>query len=94
MDWAHTQAYQISQVMELAMMFMLEAMAGVLSDRERIHRRRAEDLAVERDEALVDLRDTVDSLRRADRLATLGTLAAGMAHELKNPLALRPGGHL
>lgn len=32
------------------------------------------------------IRDLEDQLRRSDRLAALGTLAAGLAHEIKNPL--------
>ncbi|MBI3815113.1 MAG: PAS domain S-box protein [Nitrospinae bacterium] len=31
-------------------------------------------------------RELEDTLKKADRLASLGTLAAGMAHEIKNPL--------
>jgi two-component system nitrogen regulation sensor histidine kinase GlnL len=31
-------------------------------------------------------REVEEDLKRADRLATLGTLAAGMAHEIRNPL--------
>lgn len=31
-------------------------------------------------------RELEEDLKRADRLATLGTLAAGLAHEIKNPL--------
>ncbi len=37
-----------------------------------------------RDQAGV--RDLKDRMRRADRLATLGLIAAGIAHEVKNPL--------
>ncbi len=37
-----------------------------------------------RDQAGV--RDLKDRMRRSDRLAVLGTLAAGIAHEIKNPL--------
>lgn len=36
-------------------------------------------------------RRTRDDLLRADRLAALGTLAAGMAHEIKNPLGAIAG---
>jgi len=33
-----------------------------------------------------DLRDAEQSLQRAERLASIGTLAAGIAHEINNPL--------
>jgi len=33
-----------------------------------------------------NIRELEDAVRHADRLSTLGTLAAGLAHEIKNPL--------
>ncbi len=36
---------------------------------------------------LTKLREMEEDLKRADRLAAIGTLAAGMAHEIRNPLA-------
>src|SRR5205814_10323934 len=36
---------------------------------------------------LVKLRQVQNEMQRADRLASLGTLAAGVAHEVRNPLA-------
>jgi PAS domain S-box-containing protein len=42
-------------------------------------------VAIGRD--LSDRKQTEERLKRADRLASLGTLAAGVAHELNNPLA-------
>ncbi len=35
---------------------------------------------------LARLREVQDQMQRADRLASLGTLAAGVAHEIRNPL--------
>jgi len=36
---------------------------------------------------LTKLREMEEELKRADRLAAIGSLAAGMAHEIRNPLA-------
>lgn len=35
---------------------------------------------------LTNIRELEQAIRNADRLSTLGTLAAGLAHEIKNPL--------
>src|SRR5512138_626207 len=35
---------------------------------------------------LTNIRELEEAVRKADRLSTLGTLAAGLAHEIKNPL--------
>ena len=73
LHWKHSEAYQTSQILELAMFGVVAIVAGLLSDRERALRLQAEESA--------------ESLRRADRLSALGTLTAGMAHEIRNPLA-------
>jgi signal transduction histidine kinase len=43
-------------------------------------------IAIENARLVEDLRRSREQVRRADRLGTLGTLAAGMAHEINNPL--------
>ncbi|MGI9590013.1 MAG: ATP-binding protein [Myxococcota bacterium] len=43
-------------------------------------------IALQNAQLVDDLRRSREQVRRADRLGTLGTLAAGLAHEINNPL--------
>ena len=50
----------------------------------------------ELEQTLEDLRDATDRLVESEKMSTLGSIAAGMAHELNNPVAaiLRASDHL
>jgi two-component system, NtrC family, sensor histidine kinase HydH len=54
-------------------LIVIAVVTGVLADRDHAQQRRLE--------------QNVETLRRADRLAAIGQLSAGLAHEIRNPLA-------
>jgi signal transduction histidine kinase len=86
LHWGHEPLYRSNQLAEILLFVVIGIVAGGLIDRIRRereqHRKTAEELA----RAYERLQATFERLRLVDRLSALGTLSAGMAHEIKNPL--------
>jgi len=86
--WHHADFnYAVNQYTELALFFFVGALVGALGDRSRVARERAERSAAELQRAYGELRTTFEQLVLADRLTSLGELAASVMHEVRNPLA-------
>ena len=79
--------YAISQYTETAFFILLGMFVGLLSERERGHRLALEERTKELNRVYRELQQSFEQLKRADRLSTIGQLAASLAHEIRTPLA-------
>lgn len=84
-------AHGIEKALEILLYNVVGIVTGLLVDRERRQRERAETLVRSLEDTLEDKRLMEAELVRAGRLSALGELTAGLAHEIKNPLASLKG---
>ncbi len=85
-DWTVFPLYAFNQYAEIFLFHALALVIGLLSLKDRRRTRKLEQTSGELAEAYRKLQETFEQLRKADRLAALGELSAGIAHEIRNPL--------
>ena len=84
----------VFRLIEILMYHVIGALTGVMSSRARLALIAEKDARLEREQAYDDLKaktrllfEMEEQLRRSERLAALGRMSAGLAHEIRNPLA-------
>lgn len=86
LTWRHRPDYAMSQYAEIILFFLVAWTTGVLADQERKRREQLEAATRQLEKVYRELQDSFEQVKRADRLSAVGQLAAGLAHEIRNPL--------
>lgn len=79
--------YVIEQAIEIPVLCFVGMLAGFFSDRDRRQKRDLQNTTRRLSEVYAELHRNFEQMKRAERLFAVGQLAAGLAHELRNPLA-------
>ncbi|GAB4302631.1 MAG: ATP-binding protein [Myxococcota bacterium] len=77
----------LEKFLEIALYNVVAYITGYLAARERSERLKQESVARRLQDALDEKQQLEEQLIRSGRLQALGELTAGLAHEIKNPLA-------
>lgn len=87
----HDPGTPVEKSLEILLYVTVGAVTGLLAHRERRERERQEATAKRLAGALDEVREMERQLLRSERLQALGELTAGLAHEIRNPLASMKG---
>lgn len=86
-EWAGNTPFIVSQYGQAVAFVIAGTVGGVLATAERRATRRHQQALAAVEAAHTELRRSHEQLLRADRLSSIGEIAAGLTHEIGNPLA-------
>ena len=85
--WTVSRVDVLDQCLEACVFCLVGGVAGVLTDRRRKQDQALLQTSEELRRAHQELQKNFEGMKRAERLSALGQLSAGLAHEIRNPLA-------
>jgi signal transduction histidine kinase len=80
-----------SQTAEAVDFVLVGLVAGILADRQREQKKALQKTTEQLGLANRELQDNYERMKRTERLYAIGQLSAGLAHEIRNPLASLSG---
>lgn len=86
--WGAFPEDSLNDLLVVVVFYGVAIITGVTVDRLRQSRRQQEETAGRLAASLRQLEATSEELRRAEHLSALGTLAGGLAHEIRNPVGI------
>jgi len=85
--WNRLPNFAIDQMWDIPLFCAAGSFTGFLAERERRQRADLERTTRQLTDVYQELQDNFERMKRAERLLALGQLSAGLAHEVRNPLA-------
>lgn len=85
--WVPMHSYAVGQLLEMPLFCAAGTLIGILVERERRQRAELARTTRQLSDVYEQLQHNFDQMKRAERFYAVGQLAAGLAHEIRNPLA-------
>jgi len=85
--WRVSNVDVLDECLEVCVFSLVGLVSGILADRRKVQEDALRKTSDELRRAHQELQQNFDSMKRAERLCAMGQLSAGLAHEIRNPLA-------